>query len=117
VRADGGGAPLEDPDAEMTPDSEQDVRDQALAYLRKRRKFFVDATSYATVNGVLWVIWAVADRSFDGGMPWPAWVSSIWGFFLAMDGVKVFSRWGRALHRPITEADVQREIERSRHAT
>lgn len=97
----------------MTLDAQDDVRGQAIAYLRKRRKFFVDATSYVTVNGVLWVIWAATDRSIDGGMPWPAWVSAIWGFFLAMDGLKVFSRWGRALHRPISEADIQREIDRS----
>ena len=45
-------------------------------------------------------------------MPWPAWVSIIWGFFLLLDGLKLLrvSGW---LNRPITEADIEREIKRT----
>jgi hypothetical protein len=96
----------------MTLDPEQDARRQAIAYLQRKRKFFVDAAGYVTVNGVLWLIWALFDRSTDGTMPWPAWVSAIWGFLLAMDAVKL---WARVLHRPITEADIEREIKRTAH--
>lgn len=99
----------------MTLDTEQEAREQAIAHLQKKRKFFVDLTAYVTVNGVLWLIWALADRSTDDVMPWPAWVSAIWGFFLLMDALKVFGRWSRVLHRPITEAEIDREIRRSAH--
>ena len=58
------------------------------------------------------LIWALTDRSTDGGMPWPGWVSAIWGFFLAIDAWRAFGRWPASLHRPITEADIQHEIER-----
>jgi hypothetical protein len=47
-------------------------------------------------------------------MPWPAWVSAVWGFFLAMDAWRAFGRWPRSLRRPITEEDIEHEMERSR---
>ena len=54
----------------MELDTEHEARDQAVARLQKKRKFFVDLTSYATVNGVLWLIWALTDRSVGDTMPW-----------------------------------------------
>ena len=42
------------------------------------------------------------------------WVTAIWGFFLALDAWKTFGSWPRSLHRPISEADVAREMERQR---
>ena len=90
-----------------------DRRDAAIASLKRKRKFVQDAVGYVTVNGVLWLIWALTDRSADGGMPWPAWVSAIWGFFLAVDAWRTFGRWPASLHREITEADIQREMKQS----
>ena len=37
-----------------------------------------------------------------------------WGFLLAIDAWRAFGRWPASLHRPISEADIQRELERSR---
>jgi len=88
-------------------------RTEAIASLRRKRKFGEDVIAYITVNGVLWLIWALTDRSTDGGMPWPAWVSAVWGFFLAMDAWRAFGRWPRSLRRPITEDDIAHELERS----
>lgn len=90
--------------------ADAELRDAAIASLKRKRKFVQDAVGYVTVNGVLWLIWALTDRSTDGGMPWPAWVSAIWGFFLAIDAWRAFGRWPASLHRPITEADIQREM-------
>lgn len=87
-----------------------ELRDAAIARLKRKRKFVQDTVGYITVNGVLWLIWALTDRSTDGSMPWPAWVSAIWGFLLVIDAWRVFGRWPASLHRPITEADIQREM-------
>ncbi|MGZ8707808.1 MAG: 2TM domain-containing protein [Gaiellaceae bacterium] len=95
-------------------EADGELRKEAIACLKRKRKFIENVVGYVTVNGVLWLIWAVTDRSSDGGMPWPAWVSVIWGFFLAMEGWRAFGRWPRSLHRPITEADIEREMNRSR---
>lgn len=90
--------------------AEAELRDAAIATLKRKRKFVQDAAAYVTVNGLLWLIWALTDRSVDGGMPWPAWVSAIWGFLLAIGAWRAFGRWPASLHRPITEADIQREM-------
>jgi 2TM domain len=94
----------------MTLDTEKEARRQAIAYLQQKRKLVADLAGYVSVNGVLWLIWALTGHSAGGTMPWPAWVSAIWGFLLAMDAVKL---WTRAHNRPITEAEIEREIHRS----
>jgi hypothetical protein len=102
--------------AEATPveTGEADpLREAAIASLKRKRKFAEDAVAYVSVNGVLWLIWALTDRSTDGSIPWPAWVSLIWGFFLAIDAWRTYGRWPRSLHRPITEEEIERELKRS----
>jgi hypothetical protein len=103
-----------EPGAEHTVQADAERRDAAIASLKRKRKFVEDAVAYATVNGVLWLIWALTDRSADGFLPWPAWVSVIWGFLLAIDAWRAFGRWPASLHRPISEADIRHEVERSR---
>lgn len=98
-------------------DDDEALRQQAITSLKRKRRFVEDAVAYVTVNGVLWLIWALTDRSVDGGMPWPAWVSVIWGFFLALDAWKAFGRWPRSLHRPMTETDIAKEMERNRRSS
>jgi hypothetical protein len=95
-------------------EADEGLRREAIASLKRKRKFVENVVGYVTVNGVLWLIWALTDRSTDGSMPWPAWVSAIWGFLLAMDAWKAFGRWPGSLHRPITEEDIEREMKRSR---
>lgn len=89
----------------------EDVRAHAIAALKRRRKFWGDLAAFVGVNGVLWLIWALSDRSSDP-IPWPAWVSVIWGFLLVLDAVRAFGSWpGDA---PITEAEIDREVDRWR---
>ena len=93
----------------MGVDGEQDVRAQAVAQLRRKRKFLDDLGGYIVVNGALWLIWALTGHSTDG-VPWPVWVTGIWGFLLILDALRLFGPWpGR---RPITEADIEREVRR-----
>lgn len=90
-----------------------EARQYAIAAIKRKRKFAQDAVAYVTVNGLLWLIWLIADRSTDGTIPWPAWVSLVWGFFLALDGWRAYSRWPTSLNRPITQAEVEHELERT----
>ncbi len=98
------------------PSLDDEAHRQALASLRRKRRFAEDVVGYVTVNGVLWLIWALADRSTNGFIPWPAWVCAIWGFFLAIDAWKAYGPWPGSLRRPITDADVERELERLRRS-
>jgi hypothetical protein len=105
-------------DASTVPVDRTDaqLRDAAVASLKRKRAFVQDAYGYVSINGVLWLIWALTDRSMDGSIPWPAWVSLIWGFLLAVDAWRAFGNWPRSLHEPITEADIERELNRTRSA-
>ncbi len=99
-------------DANPTPVDE--AREDAIASLKRKRKFAQDTVAYVTVNGLLWLIWLIADRSTDGSIPWPAWISLAWGFFLALDGWRAYGRWPAGLNTPIGETEIQRELERTR---
>ena len=77
---------------------DEELRDAAIASLKRKRKFVEDAVAYVTVNGVLWLIWALTDPSTDGIMPWPAWVTVIWGLLLAIDAWRAFGHWPASLH-------------------
>jgi hypothetical protein len=100
--------------AAETGTGEDPVREQAILNLKRKRRFAQDVVAFATVNGVLWLIWALTDRTTDGSMPWPAWVTAVWGFFLLMDAWKAYGSWPRGLHEPISEADIEREQKRIR---
>lgn len=89
-------------------------REHAIASLKRKRKFAQDSVAYIIVNGLLWLIWLITDRSTDGSIPWPAWVSLAWGFFLALDGWRAYGRWPAGLNTPITQAEIDREVERTR---
>jgi 2TM domain len=87
-------------------DSAQDSeREQALEQLKKRRDFGAHLIAYSVINAAVWVIWAAT----GAGYAWPAWISGIWAVGLVLNAWDVFAR------RPITEADVEREVERLRH--
>lgn len=93
---------------------DSDWRKAAVASLERKRKFAADVVLYLAVNGVLWLVWTLTDRSTDGSLPWPAWVSIVWGFFLALDGWRAYGPWPRRLGGPITEADIEQEMRKAR---
>lgn len=90
---------------EPTPTStagDSDEREQALERIKKRRDFSAHLFSYVVINAGVWAVWAFT----GGGYAWPAWVSGAWAV-----GV-VFNAWDVYVRRPITEADIAREIHR-----
>jgi protein-S-isoprenylcysteine O-methyltransferase Ste14 len=68
--------------------------------VERKRKFVGDLVAYLVVNAFLVGIWAV-----DGfGYFWPGWVLAGWGVLLVLDAWNVYGR------RPITDADVEKEL-------
>jgi hypothetical protein len=47
-------------------------------------------------------------------MPWPAWVSIFWGFFLALDAWRAYGGPAASLNAPVSESEIERELERTR---
>jgi 2TM domain len=82
---------------------EQAARDQAVTQLKKRRDFHAHLLVYVLVNAFLVVIWAVTGMH---GFFWPVFLIAIWGIGVVMNAWDVYWR------HPITEADIEREIER-----
>ena len=90
----------------MTSELDQPTseHEQALLRLKKRRDLQGHLVAYLVVNAALWVIWATT----GSGYAWPAWVSGAWAIGIVLNAWDVYFR------APITEADVQREMQRLR---
>lgn len=56
--------------------------------------------TFVVITAALWIIWAVN----GAGYPWPAWATIFWAIVVVMDA------WAVYVRRPITEADVQRDL-------
>lgn len=81
-----------------------DVREQAIASLKKKQAFKAHLLTYVCVNVFLVVIWAVA----GGGFFWPVFPIFGWGLGVAANAWDVYGR------REISEEEIQREAERIR---
>jgi 2TM domain len=82
------------------------LREQALDRLKKRRDFKGHLLVYTLVNLSVWGIWAVIAASSGGSWPWPVFLTLFWGIGLAMNAWDVYFR------QPITEQELDREIDR-----
>jgi len=78
------------------------MRETAIKRLKKRSDFRTHLLAYLLVNVLVWVIWVVV----GAGFPWPVFVTGGWGVGLLMDAWETYGR------RPVTEQDVQAEMQR-----
>ena len=84
--------------------SEQELREQALTRLRKKRDFRSHLLTYVSVNAVLVVIWAGTGADFF----WPIFPILGWGIGVAANAWDVYGR------KPFTEDEIRRETDRLR---
>jgi hypothetical protein len=89
------------------PTGDDALREEAVRRLKGRRDFQAHLLAYVLVNTLLWAIWAVTDL---GGFPWPIFPTLAWGIGVA------FNAWDIYVRKPITETDVERELERLRRS-
>jgi len=79
-------------------------RDAARRRLQARRDFVSHLVTYVVVNGFLVLVWALTGADYF----WPIWVMGAWGIGLVLHAWEVFGRRG------VSEADVDRELQRRR---
>ncbi|HZC70381.1 MAG TPA: 2TM domain-containing protein [Jatrophihabitans sp.] len=89
---------------EQPAPAELPERESARRRLERKRKFYGDLVAYVVINAFLIVVWAVS----GDGYFWPGWVAGGWGVLLLLDA------WSLYYRRPITEADVDRELQQRR---
>jgi hypothetical protein len=88
----------------MTFQDQETLRKEATTRVRKRRDFGAHVVVYVVVNAMLIGIWALTGQGYF----WPAWVLLGWGVGL------ILNFWDVYIRRPVTEADVEREMQRMR---
>ncbi len=86
-------------------DASNEERASALRRLKAKQGFRQHLTTYVAVNLFLVVIWVMTNL---GGYFWPIWPMAGWGIAIVLHG------WETYRGPSITEADIQREIERNR---
>jgi hypothetical protein len=85
--------------------TEDELREQALQRLKKKRDFRSHLFIYFAVNAMLVAIWAITGT---GNFFWPIFPIVGWGVGVAANAWDVYGR------RPITEDEIRREAERLR---
>ena len=91
----------------ITETKNDELRDQAITILKKKRDLRSHALVYLLINGVTVVIWALTGHGFF----WPMFLMLAWGVGLVMNVWDVYYN-----HAP-TEDEVRREMERQRGAS
>ena len=66
--------------------SEEQIYEEASKRVKERKRFYSGLATYAVVNAVLVVIWALSGR----GYPWFLWPLGIWGVFVLGDYLRIF---------------------------
>ncbi len=83
-------------------DDDEEHRSAAYARLKTKREFRDHLLVYGAVNTLLVVIWAAS----GAGYFWPIWAIAGWGIGLALQAWQVYGQ------KPISEADINEEIDR-----
>ena len=102
--------------------SEQLVRQQAIKQIERRRRFWISTVAGAIGMMLLVVIWAMSEYHNAGGWPTHGFSQSsgihdVWNFWIiypliAWVFVTAASAWFVFGRKPISESEIQREIER-----
>jgi hypothetical protein len=111
-----------DVDSAGSADGEQLAREQAIKQIERRRRFRVSTAVSAVGMMILVTIWAITEYHNAGGWPshgfsqssgihevWNIWIVYPllgWAFLTAAGA------WAIYLHKPISENEIKREIER-----
>jgi hypothetical protein len=89
---------------EAAPRTDEELREQAISQLKKKRDFRSHVFIYLLVNTMLVVIWAVTGADFF----WPIFPILGWGIGVAANAWDVYAR------KPLSEDEIQHEAQRLR---
>lgn len=84
------------------------ARKQAIKRIKRKRQFQQQIIGFVLINALLWIIWALTGAEF----PWPIFVTVFWGIGMLGPAWTIYR--GNA---PITDAEIQREMQKGTDAT
>ena len=87
-----------------TPQTDDPLREEAIARLKKKRDFATHVVVYVLVNAFLVAIWAATGADFF----WPIFPILGWGIGLGANAWDVYGR------KPISEGEIEKEMSRLR---
>jgi hypothetical protein len=103
-------------------DGEQLLRQQAIKQIERRRRFKIGTVAAAIGMALLVVIWAIAEYHNAGGWPTDGFsqssgIPSVWNIwiiypFIGFVFLTAANAWFVYGHKPISEGEIEREIER-----
>jgi hypothetical protein len=92
--------------SDETPvENSNDIRERAIAQLKKRRDFKAHVLVYVLMNSFLVTIWAFTSHGFF----WPVFIMFGWGIGLLMNA------WDVYFGQDFDEAHIQREMQHLQH--
>jgi fatty acid desaturase len=84
--------------------SEEQIYEEAKKRVKAKRDFYRNLGTWAAVNILLIIIWALTNY---GGNPWFLWPLCIWGVFVLLQGLRVF-----VLERKSDREAIEKEVEK-----
>ena len=109
-----------DPNASAT--SEQLARHAAIQQIQRRRRFWISTVTWSVIMMALVVIWATGEYHNAGGWPtngfsqssgihdvWNIWIIYPFGAWVLLTAA---SAWWVFRSKPISESEIEREMER-----
>jgi H+/Cl- antiporter ClcA len=104
------------------PDGSQQARAEAIKAIERRRRFWTSTIISAICMAILIAIWAITEYHNAGGWPTNGFSQSsgqtnVWNIWIiypliAWVLLTAFGAWSTYWRRPISEGDINREIER-----
>ena len=106
----------------IEPKSPDEVRAQAVKQLERQRHFQMRAFSGAVVSVVLVIIWTIAE--YNNAHGWPAngfsqssGIYHVWNYWIIYPLLAIalgiaIDAWNTFRRKPISESEIQREVDR-----
>jgi hypothetical protein len=114
----------DDRDLDAPATGKQLARQQAIRKIQRRRRFWMRSTIGALIMIVVAVSWAFTQYHTAGGWPthgftqssWPV-IPNVWNYWIIWPAMVwvlwiVGDAWWTFGHKPISESEIQREIDR-----
>jgi 2TM domain len=111
-----------DSDQNALASSEQLARQQAIRQIERRRHFKIRAATGTLLMIILVVIWAFSEYHNAGGWPTSGFsqssgIAHVWNFWIVYPAIvwvllTAADAWRVYRQKPISEAEIKREIER-----